>query len=84
MISCATSVSKATRTSPLQAPRRTRLHGIANVSDPSDQIVVHTLSCFSSVCCILEIEAAKNNTWMLGPNDIEAHLVFFSTCEELK
>ena len=26
----------------------------------------------------------KNNTWVRGPDDIEAHLVFFSTFEELK
>ena len=26
----------------------------------------------------------KNNSWVRGPNDIEAHLVFFSTFEELK
>ena len=25
----------------------------------------------------------KNNTWVLGPYDIKAHLVFFSTFEEL-
>ena len=42
-----------------RAPRWTQLHGIANVSFPSDQIVVHALSCFSSVCCILEMEAAQ-------------------------
>ena len=39
-----------------RAPRGTRLHGIAHVSDRSDQIVeVHALSCFSSVCCVLEM-----------------------------
>ena len=26
----------------------------------------------------------KNNTWVRGPDDIEAHLVFFSTLEELR
>ena len=26
----------------------------------------------------------KNNTWVRGPDDIEAHLVIFSTLEKLK
>ena len=34
-----------------------------------------------------QVSAARqpeNNTWVRGPYDVEAHLVFFSTFEELK
>ena len=37
--------------------------------------------------CLLSLRIGrlpKNNTWVHGPNDVKAHLVFFSTFEELK
>ena len=39
------------------------------------------ISCFSSFYCVLEMGGCS---WVRGPDDIEAHLVFFSTFEELK
>ena len=39
---------------------------------------------FKCLLCPLNGKQPKNNTWVSGPDDKEAHLVFFSTFKELK
>ena len=39
---------------------------------------------FKCLLCPQNGRLPKNNTWARGPDDIEAHLVFVSTVEELK
>jgi hypothetical protein len=45
---------------------------------------MQALSCFSCLLRPKKGRQPKNNTWTRGPDDIETHLAFFSTFEELK